>query len=432
MLWELLISVMSLFSVVLSFMSFIICLPRKFPLPVIIAVYTVYTAALLVINYFTNYISLLPIPSGWTYIPLAIILFKGHFLQKIFLLFSQLFISLAIILFFSMLYGFFFPYGSDEIFLFMLVTVIFVFTVYIILILKFGRRLLKRFFEGGSKSEWILYMITTLAAHTAIFILWRVHEQNNLLHFFALIFIVWSFLILCYAIINTHEKAKRKYEADFSRDIIATGREYYQKINEQYDALRIMKHDYKFHLNTALDMLRRGEIEKSDEYLSSLKNQLLEKELPNFCENTVINSLIADYAANCKKLDIEFTVSVSLEQDCSIPNYEMCIVLGNLLENAVEACQRMDTDKSRRIELIIKPAGEPLTSPDGEVSKAQLAIKISNTFDGNIVKDGEKYISTKTGGGIGLESVAAVVKSCGEILYIEHDNKWFNVFVLWM
>ncbi|MCL2230428.1 MAG: hypothetical protein FWC01_04980, partial [Treponema sp.] len=123
MLWELLISVMSLFSVVLGLMSFVICLPRKFPLSVIIAIYTVFTAMLLVLNYFTNYISILPIPPGWTYIPLVIILFKGHFLQKIFLLFSQLFISLAIILFFSMLYGFFFPYGSDEIFLFMLVTV---------------------------------------------------------------------------------------------------------------------------------------------------------------------------------------------------------------------------------------------------------------------------------------------------------------------
>jgi len=419
MLWELLISVMSLFSVVLSFMSFIICLPRKFPLPVIIVVYTVYTAMLLVLNYFTDYISILPIPPGWTYIPIVIILFKGHLLQKIFLLFSQLFVSLAIILFFSMLYGFFFPYGSDEIFLFMLVTIISVFTVYIIMILKFGRQLLKRFFEGGSKSEWTLYMITTLAAHTAIFILWRMHEQNNLLHFFALIFIVWSFLILCYAIINTHEKARRKYEADFSRDIITTGREYYQKINEQYDALRIMKHDYKYHLNAALSMLRSGEIEKSDEYLSSLHNQLLEKELPNYCENSVINSLIADYAERCRKMGISFNVSVSFIENYVIPNYEMCIVLGNLLENAVEACMKLESDKNRRIELIIKPKGK------------QLAIKISNTFDGNVVKDGEKLISTKTGGGTGLDSVAVVVKSFGEIIYFEYNSELFNVYVLW-
>jgi len=421
MLWELLISVMSLFSVILSFMSFVICLPRKFPLPIIIVIYTVYTAILLVINYFTNYISILPIPPGWTYIPLVIILFKGHFLQKIFLLFSQLFISLAIILFFSMLYGFFFPYGSDEIFLFMLVTVIIIFTVYIILMLKFGRQLLKKFYEGGRKSEWTLYMITTLAAHTAIFILWRVHEQNNLLHFFALIFIVWSFFILCYAIINTHEKAKKKYEADFSRDIITSGREYYQMINEQYDTLRIMKHDYKFHLNTALDMLRRGEIEKSDEYLSGLQNQLEEKELKKFSENPVINSLICDYARKCKELNINFDVLINTPLEFKLPNYEMCIVLGNLLENAVEACQK---NNERHIKLVIKPQGE------------QLAIMVKNTFNGEVIKDGDKFISTKKNDenrryGIGLQSVMAVADRFGEMFRINYDNEFFTVFVLW-
>ena len=430
MLWELLISVMSAFSIILTFMSFTICLPRKYPLAVIITIFVIYTAMLLVINFFTNYIEVFPIPPGWAYIPIVLILFKGHVLQKIFLLFSQLFLSLGIILFFSMLFGFFFPYGSNEIFLFMLVTVILVFTVYIILVLKFGKQLLKRFFEGGSKAQWTLYMITTLIAHTAVFILWRVHEQNNLLHFFALIFILWSFVILCFAIINTHDKAKRKYEIDFAREIIATGRGHYQKMNEQFDALRIMKHDYKFHLNAALDMLRRGEIEKSGEYLSSLQNQLQEKELPNYCDNPVINSLVADYAVKCKKLSIVFNVAISIPADFIVPNYEMCIVLGNLLENAVEACHKIKENK--QIKLNIKPKGE------------QLAINISNTFDGNVVMNGEKFVSTKLDrlnhdgagnfaakGGIGLESVAAVVQRYGEMFHIEHDSQWFNVFVLW-
>jgi len=423
MLWELLISIMSAFSIVLTFMSFVICLHHKFPLPVTISVFTGYTIILLVINFITDYISKLPIPPGWAFIPLVLILFKGHVLQKIFLLFSQLFISLGIILFFSMLYGFFLPYGSNQIFLLMLITVVLVFSVYIILMVKFGKQLLKRFFEGGSKAQWTLYMVSTLVAHTAVFILWRLHHQNNLTHFFALIFIVWSFVILCYAIINTHEKAKRKYEADFARDIIATGRDYYQKMSEQFDALRIMKHDYKFHLNAAIDMLRRGEVEKSDEYLSSLQNQLLEKEMPNYCDNHVINSLISDYAIKCGKLNIDLDVSVSSMNKFSIPNYEMCIVLGNLLENAVEACQKMQNQESnnKQIKLVIKPKGE------------QLAFKISNTFDGKVVKDGEKYVSTKKGAesGLGLESIAAVIQHYGEMFHIEHDSEWFNVYVLW-
>jgi len=422
MLWELLISVMSLFSVVLSLISCIICLQRKLPMPVIIAIYSGYTVMLLVINFFTDYITTLPIPPGWAYVPLVIILFKGHVLHKIFILFSQIFISLAIILFFSMLYGFFFPYGSNEIFFFMLVTVILVFTVYIILMFKFGKQLLKKFFEGGSKSEWTLYMISTLAAHTAIFILWRVHEQGNSLHLFALIFILWSFVILCYAIINTHEKTKRKYEAGFAYKIISTGREYYQKMNEQFDALRIMKHDYKFHLKIAQEMLKKGNLEESGNYLNGLNEQLEQKEMPNFCSNAVINSLICDYARKCNELNIEFNVSMDIPPDFTVPNYEMCIVIGNLLENAVEACKKIEPvkDRNRIIKLVLKPKGE------------QLTLMVRNTFNGEVVLDGEKFASTKKeNGGIGLESVTAVVDRFGEMLKIDHDHEFFSVFVLW-
>jgi sensor histidine kinase regulating citrate/malate metabolism len=53
----------------------------------------------------------------------------------------------------------------------------------------------------------------------------------------------------------------------------------------------------------------------------------------------VINSLAADYALRCVEMEIKLDVSINIPKDFSVPNYEMCIVLGNLLENAVEACQ---------------------------------------------------------------------------------------------
>ena len=98
----------------------------------------------------------------------------------------------------------------------------------------------------------------------------------------------------------------------------------------------------------------------------------------------------------------------------------MCIVIGNLMENAVKACQKIEAN--RQIKLVIKPKGE------------QLALMVRNTYDGIVIKDGEKFISAKKdekNSGIGLESVAAVVKNYGEMLHIEHDSEWFNVYVLW-
>jgi len=423
---ELMSGVMALATVAITIMSFLFCMPPKVPKFVVVISFVAFTMGIFLLNTVTGHINKLPVPVGWPYIPLVLILFKGHYLQKLFLLFANLFISFSIILVFSMIFGFFVRYNTMEIFTMMIIAVFIAFTVYIILVLKYGKQLLLKIFESGSKKEWALYMFSIFIIYYIQYILQRVHIQNSVFYFGMQIFLIWSFIILCYAIVNTHEKTKQRYNADFARNIISSGRDYYQKINEQYDALRIMKHDYKFHLNTALDMLRRGEIEKSDEYLSGLQNQLEERELINFSDNPVINSLVADYAGKCRKLKIDFNVSINIPSDFSLSNYEMCIVLGNLLENAVEACQKIESGSNgeRQIKLAIKPQGE------------QLAVMVRNTFNGEVIKEGEKYISTKKHDtnrkhGIGLESVMAVVGSYGEMFHVEHDDKWFSVFVVW-
>ena len=257
-----------------------------------------------------------------------------------------------------------------------------------------------------------------------------------------------AFVLLYYG--ETQKQARLQYEADFARDIVASGREHYQKMNEQYEALRIMRHDYKFHLNAAIDMLNRGEVEKGNDYLSRLKHELADKELPDFCDNQVINALVADYAQRCEQKEIKLDVSINIPKGFSVPNYEMCIVIGNLLENAVEACQKLekpvctpcggtasadpasgDIKPDRIIELVVKPQGVLSTTPQDEASRAQLAIMVRNTFDGKVVKDGEQLISTKKDGGIGLQSVKAVVERSGEIFITDYDDKWFNAYVFW-
>jgi hypothetical protein len=71
------------------------------------------------------------------------------------------------------------------------------------------------------------------------------------------------------------------------------------------------------------------------------------------------------------------------------------------------------------IELVVKPQGD------------QIAVMVRNTFDGRVAKDGETLVSTKKDGGIGLQSVKAVVERSGEIFYTEYDDKWFRAYVFW-
>ena len=414
--FELLNIVMALATIVIISTSFIFCLQRKYPLPVIIISFLLFTVMVLVIDRFTGHINKLPLPNGWTYIPLVIILFKEHVFQKLFLLCSSLFISLSMILFLSMLFGFFVPYGSSRIFIMMITAILAIIAVYIVLILRFGKLLMKKLFEGGSKSEWALYMITSIVAYTSLFVLRKIHVQNNLLHFGALLFLMWSYFILCFAILNTHEKSKQKQEKDFARNIISSSREHYKKMNEMYESLGIMRHDYKYHLKTIGELANSGDIEEIKKYLNELAEQTPDSQLTLYCSNSVLNALLSNYAENCAKLDISFDVRLALPKTLSIPNYEICIIIGNLLENAVEACQKIENE--RKIELVAKTQG------------AQLALMVKNSFNGEAIEKDGLPVSVKKDGGFGLRSVRAITDRYDGHILTEWDKDTFTVYVM--
>jgi len=373
----------------------------------------------LILNGYIDLSEKIKIFLSFLYLPLVVLLFKEMLFQRLFAFFMLMTTISFLRLLGITLADLFISYGENIYYLTLIIITFLIDFIYIMLVVKFGRKLFKKVFAFGRAKEWILYLLSAAASWSLLEFLHPIYQSNLLMALAVMFFVMWSFIILLFAIINTHERMKQKYEADFSRDIIATGREHYQRMNEQFDALRVMRHDYKFHLRSALDMLVSGDLEKSKTYLSGLHEQFENKELPNFCGNVVINSLVSDYARKCKELNIEFNVSIHIPQYFNVPNYEMCIVLGNLLENAVEACLKLENN--RQIKLVLKPKGE------------QLMLMVRNTFDGEVLLDEDKIVSTKkdNSGGIGLESVKAVVDSFGEMFRINYDNESFSVFVLW-
>lgn len=189
--------------------------------------------------------------------------------------------------------------------------------------------------------------------------------------------------------------------------IISSGREHYLKMNEMYSALSIMRHDYKYHLSAARNMLVNRE--EAEAYLSDVESRLSENELPVFCENSVINALLASYYERCKKLRVLFDAKIFLPANSPVPDYALCIILGNLLENAVEACSALES--GAKISLSVKSM------------LGRLAIMTSNNYPVN------KEPTPKKGGGLGLKSIQAVAEKYGGELLIERKNGIYTAYV---
>ena len=114
------------------------------------------------------------------------------------------------------------------------------------------------------------------------------------------------------------------------------------------------------------------------------------------------------------KSEIDFTAKLNVSQNMVISDYELCSVVGNILDNAVAAAREV---KDRPSNILF--AAE--TKPNGD-----LYIAVSNSYDGTVIEKGGKFISTKAGGhGIGIESVRAIVLKNKGYCKFHYDDKAF-------
>ena len=408
--------VIPLFVLVINLSIIFRTFPTKYTLRFSIAMFILFTVVIHIVFFL---IGIFGINFwGWRgilYFPIVIWLFKGRLYQKLCIVFFQHLLTLLLSFLVAAILRIFVPDKSDLYYILLLAMSVIAFVAfYFAMISKYGRLLMKKQFESGRPSELMLYTLNSLLSFIVLF-LSRINHISSALYISLLIFILWSLGMLCYAVINTHEKTKKSYEADFAQSIISTGRDHYQKMNEMYDTLHILRHDYKYHLNTVIELANNSDITEIKKYLSEVQAQLPDTDLRYYCKNSVINALLASFAERCENENINYNVQLAMPKTLSITNYDMCIIVGNLLENAMEACGYIGGGK---IELAIKSQG------------AHLAIMVKNSFSGEIVDENGQPVSAKKNGGFGLRSVRAVAARYNGHILTEWDKDTFTAYVM--
>jgi sensor histidine kinase regulating citrate/malate metabolism len=199
-------------------------------------------------------------------------------------------------------------------------------------------------------------------------------------------------------------------------NVISSGKDYYEKLTALSERLHIQQHDYKYHLNALSKMLACGYTESSQSYLDKLNKKTSENQIKEYCGSRVINALLDSFAERCANENINFIVSSYLPDKRNLNDYELCVILGNLLENALTACLSLESE--RIIELRIKLQGD------------SLGITVKNSFNGDVtVKDGA-FVSRKENGGSGIKSIQSILNRYGGDFVPKWDKEFFTVFVV--
>lgn len=190
--------------------------------------------------------------------------------------------------------------------------------------------------------------------------------------------------------------------------LLAVSQQYYSSLVERIEQERAMRHDFVHHLRAMDAMQKDGRQGYLGAYLTELLGRTEAKPPVNRCACYVANVLLDYYATQAENAGIAYTFDAAIPEWDAQESPKLCVVLGNLLQNALEACQRLPREQERFFSLLAR------------VVNGNLTIEVKNSFDGVVEVQEGRFASRKeeTGHGLGLASVKNV---------LEQENGYFEV-----
>lgn len=178
---------------------------------------------------------------------------------------------------------------------------------------------------------------------------------------------------------------------------------YYQEILDKNYEVRGLWHDMNNHVITLQYLVKNHACDEIDEYLFQLHDVLKNAADLNLSGNNVVDAMLNYKIKLAKNKNINFVHYIAIPANLKINSIDLSIVLGNIIDNAIEGClrdSRIDSEKSIKFNMYYK--------------KESLLIDVENTMDKKTIKKtGNKLISSKISkhniSGYGISNVKQIL-----------------------
>lgn len=197
-----------------------------------------------------------------------------------------------------------------------------------------------------------------------------------------------------------------------------------QALSRAYGSQRKMTHDFRAHLAMLADLLENGSVADAKKYLAELRVQHTERVLLVNSHHAAVDAILNQkgYLGIQRGIDVRFCIDDL--SSLHIPATDLTTVLGNLLDNAIEASATLE-DARRWIKVFIT------CQTNGQLP--ELSVMVANPSDPVEVRDGIIMTSKRDTmlHGFGLQIVRDVLERYGAEQIISCDNGMFTVYCSW-
>lgn len=281
----------------------------------------------------------------------------------------------------------------------------------------YNNRLVKKKDKEIPGSYWLLIILMPVLSSLILYVtLYSLLNSQSHQGIMLYVFCVAGLLYINWAVFDLIESYSNKLRLSIMEQILAHEERNYKLLQESYNQLRELKHDIRNQINVIAGLININQKDMAEESLHALENELRTNEAVYYTGEAIIDSLINIKAQYAKELGINFDAHIFIKA-IYLNKIELARLLGNALDNSIEACERNRKENS---EIFVRI---------NEIEN-KLAIMIKNTSDYVDVNNMVTKKSNPLAHGIGMKSIEASVDRIGGIMNYNYNDGMFVLSVL--
>ncbi len=194
----------------------------------------------------------------------------------------------------------------------------------------------------------------------------------------------------------------------------------YRSLADNYKKQRKRIHEYKNEIMCIQGLYEEKRYDELEQYLKQVSGNILKQMDTIHTNNAITDVILNTKYQQMQDKNIIFIFNINDLSKLSIKDEYIVTILYNLLDNAVEACEKLESNRIIKLKFIME--------------EYQTIISVKNTFDGTIVKENGELVSTKKDHpdehGIGVKNIITTVNNCGGSYSIRYDDREFYFSIM--
>lgn len=268
------------------------------------------------------------------------------------------------------------------------------------------------------KTYWVLFLIVFLNSTLAVFLLYKLAYEAEItyMNYLLMICSFGLFLGTFFSFYMCEHMAKQN-------DIINKQKQYEIQLSSQakhlddilvnQEALRKFRHDIINHLTAIAGYFNNNDCEEGLKYITDISNIVTSDRQSVKTGNIAFDAIINTKKALADSKGIEFDVNVQIPAKLPVDAADICIVFGNAVDNAIEACEKLPKEE-RKISLTV-------AYEDSDIL-CKLTNSVANFGDSHELKTHKK---DKINHGLGIENIKASLAKYNHVFQIDNNGKEF-------